>query len=921
MNDLMECQKEESLNAIMIELFKAYWISYVILGVWLFLLPIPTMAANVNSSIQLVKGPVSYDAQTQTGIIEIKLKNIGTENLTYPIKVIVKKILYTLDAVELNGDSNVDGRDIVTFTKVTGTPDTIDLETFANAFGRTDFISPSVAEEPVFELTNASGYTPDGLPYLIYSVETPEQIVLGPNQETEPFAWTISIPVEAYQKARSFHVKISVFSGDDTLSPDIEITQPEESAELKENTPTVTISFNDEDSGINTSSFTAAANGVDIASDFTVSESGATAELSSALPYNDNTITVSIADNDGNIGTANVNFKVQPDTDSDNDGMPDWWELKFFGDLTTYQGTDDYDGDGISNAEEYNNDTDPTNSDTTPPQIRSQYPTEETTLIPTGSQPFEMMYYLTDDGSGIKSVTLLDENGVDITAQAVLTGYSLVFTINRPESRTYYFTLIIIDNAGNKTEKDIEFTLDCEPPTISVSSNDNEDGTVTVELTTEETATIYYSTDGYPPYKGTTNTSVYITALTISETTNLQFYAEDTAGNTSSTQSAIYYLDQILPTASSLSVSFDASNSWNHLSWEAVAQAAKYHIYRAVNAIDKKILEDCVNNKIAPPSQLRSGLATTNLYKNDPDILSETTYWYGITIENIDEVEGPLSELVEVKVGTDGFSTAQNIQEAILWAKAWLKANQDQSGSWGNEKNKILSTSQVLNAFKAAEDDDVSIRSGMFYLRGHYADNNDFLARQINTLNDFGQNVDYLVSKLILQAYISESNGTNYLFGWGTRPGYYPDPVSTAIGASALKKATQGTTLADQTVVGLIYDNNGFFFSLDDRKFGWSAGQEASVYVSSIIYRFLIGVYNGLPANFSYDWIITTQTNNNDGSFGNGLLDTAAALLWLDLSETQKANAAGYLKNRQNQNGSWVEDPFLTGLCLEALLK
>nr|WP_319396646.1 hypothetical protein [uncultured Desulfobacter sp.] len=164
----------------------------------------------------------------------------------------------------------------------------------------------------------------------------------------------------------------------------------------------MTVSFNDEDSGINKDSFTATAtNDVDITSDFTVTEAGATAILSSDLPYNDNVITVSIADKDGNIGTAQVNFKVQPDTDSDNDGLPDWWEEKYFGDSTSYLGTDDFDGDGITNQEEYEQGTDPTNSDITDPEILNQYPPTETTLIPTGSQPFEMMYYFNDEGSGV----------------------------------------------------------------------------------------------------------------------------------------------------------------------------------------------------------------------------------------------------------------------------------------------------------------------------------------------------------------------------------------------------------------------------------------------------------------------------------------------------------------------------------------
>ena len=44
--------------------------------------------------------------------------------------------------------------------------------------------------------------------------------------------------------------------------------------------------------------------------------------------------------------------------DSDNDGLPDWWELRFFGNLA--QGAnDDPDGDGFTNAVEYAHGTRP----------------------------------------------------------------------------------------------------------------------------------------------------------------------------------------------------------------------------------------------------------------------------------------------------------------------------------------------------------------------------------------------------------------------------------------------------------------------------------------------------------------------------------------------------------------------------------
>jgi hypothetical protein len=49
-------------------------------------------------------------------------------------------------------------------------------------------------------------------------------------------------------------------------------------------------------------------------------------------------------------------------TDADGDGMADWWELKYFGNLDR-DGTGDWDGDGLIDLAEFEYLTDPTNPD------------------------------------------------------------------------------------------------------------------------------------------------------------------------------------------------------------------------------------------------------------------------------------------------------------------------------------------------------------------------------------------------------------------------------------------------------------------------------------------------------------------------------------------------------------------------------
>lgn len=69
------------------------------------------------------------------------------------------------------------------------------------------------------------------------------------------------------------------------------------------------------------------------------------------------TIELTVTDNESKIDTDVKS--VSAVSDADDDGLPDWWEQKYFGNLA--QGPNgDYDSDGYSNLEEYEDGTNPT---------------------------------------------------------------------------------------------------------------------------------------------------------------------------------------------------------------------------------------------------------------------------------------------------------------------------------------------------------------------------------------------------------------------------------------------------------------------------------------------------------------------------------------------------------------------------------
>ena len=98
--------------------------------------------------------------------------------------------------------------------------------------------------------------------------------------------------------------------------------------------------------------------------------------------------------------------------DSDGDGLPDTWERAFFGDLSR-DGNGDFDGDGLTDKEEYASRTDPTNKDSDGDGISDQVE------IASNLNPLANDGALDKDGDGIPNDQDLDPANASIGALTI----------------------------------------------------------------------------------------------------------------------------------------------------------------------------------------------------------------------------------------------------------------------------------------------------------------------------------------------------------------------------------------------------------------------------------------------------------------------------------------------------------------------
>jgi hypothetical protein len=151
----------------------------------------------------------------------------------------------------------------------------------------------------------------------------------------------------------------------DTTPPIIANQHPVNESIVSTSTPAITATFHDAN-GINVSSVLLEVDSVDVTGSATITENGISFTLASGL--SDGLHIIYLYVEDISVGP-NANdtiwyFTIATSTvDTDNDGLPDDWEIEHFDNLDQNPGNDT-DGDGLTNIQEYNLETDPSNADT-----------------------------------------------------------------------------------------------------------------------------------------------------------------------------------------------------------------------------------------------------------------------------------------------------------------------------------------------------------------------------------------------------------------------------------------------------------------------------------------------------------------------------------------------------------------------------
>ena len=323
-------------------------------------------------------------------------------------------------------------------------------------------------------------------------------------------------------------------------------------------------------------------------------------------------------------------------------------------------------------------------------------------------------------------------------------------------------------------------------------------------------------------------------------------------------------------------------------------------------------------------------MATTTQGSRSPDIsyggsalATSTTYYWRIAFTDDGNAGGAWSTTTATFVINTVSGNSTSTQAALQY----LIENQNENGSWGSATTTFPTTVAVIDALYAYGETGTSYQNGIEWLDFYIADNNDYLAQQLELIARSGG----ATSTAETLAYaLDESTG-----GFPFDRGYEADVLTTA-------KVLQALTEADYEDGGASPDYTTMlaaFYLTQTQRFdnGWSVfgGGISSIPVTSEAILALLPYRNQVMTNFgptpiaiasTTDSALTVlkATQSSNGSWNNSLLNTAIAFYTLKTAKNSISypyEAVSYLVSQQAGNGSFGSgDIYITAQVLKALV-
>lgn len=261
-----------------------------------------------------------------------------------------------------------------------------------------------------------------------------------------------------------------------------------------------------------------------------------------------------------------------------------------------------------------------------------------------------------------------------------------------------------------------------------------------------------------------------------------------------------------------------------------------------------------------------------------------------------------------------GIARAESLPESnIDRAVNWIVQNQNEDGSFGNNETLFLDTIEVSNYFNKNNIMLDNLTKSKNWIKNLNASNNDLIARALPLIME-GEQRNVMVNKLI-----SSQNNDG---GWGINNGFESDNLDTVLILKALMEEKNYTEQKYKAVQFLLTAQNV------DGGWGFIKNNESSIFLTGFIRYILIdfsektGVMLTETLDKSGVWLKNNKNSEGSWETDKQLYNKYYVYLGLCKDNWQEvSDIPSTIISLQNTNGSFMDDPYITALMLDLLLK